>query len=393
MICFLTKITIFLYLIAVSLLKGEIMNKHILSLKEIIDYRGVFFIGEVGVNHDGLLQNALSYVDEAASSNISAIKFQSFTKDSLFAEEEYCKILNLEKDALSKMDDIVFKQNWYKIILARAIEKKIIFMSTPFSVESVDDMESINVAIYKVASCDINNIPLLNAISKTHKPVILSLGLASNEEIKNALSILKNNEVALLHCIVEYPTDIDKLKLNRIVALKEQFPNNIIGFSDHSIGLLAPKIAIALGAQIIEKHFTIEPTREDGDHKISISQYDFQELIKEAYIIQNTDNPLFYLSHDNDKVIEESIVKQALGTESDKKNEKIFTEKEKSEFVYAKRGIYFRHDMNEGDIIKESDIIALRPCSEISVSKWNNVIGKKLLLAKKSNSPLKQSDI
>lgn len=346
------------------------MGKQIVTIKDIIKHRGVFFIAEVGVNHDGKLQNAMSYIDEAANSGIDAVKFQAFTKDTLFAEKEYCKSLKLNKNALENLDDIVFKQSWYKIILPRTLEKQVIFMTTVFSPESVEDTEAINMQIYKIASCDINNIPLLKAVANTKKPVILSLGLATKKEVKKAITILKDNEVALLHCIVEYPTEMANLKLNRILALKEQFPEHIIGFSDHSIGTLAAKTAITLGAEIIEKHFTIEPERKDGDHVISISPADFKELVLDA-----------------------RLIKSSLGVESDKRGDKKFSEKEKAEFVYAKRGIYLRNAMKSGSVIKESDIVALRPCNGISVAKWTSVIGKKLTEDKKAFQPLEECDI
>ncbi len=350
--------------------KGEIMGKQIITIKDIVKHRGVFFIAEVGVNHDGKLQKAMSYVDEAANAGINAIKFQAFTKDSLFAEKEYCKALKLDKNALTNLDDIVFKQSWYKIISPRTLEKQVIFMTSVFSPESVVETEAINMQIYKIASCDINNVPLLKAVANTKKPVILSLGLATKREVKKALTILKDNEVALLHCIVEYPTEMENLKLNRILALKEQFPENIIGFSDHSIGTLAARTAITLGAQIIEKHFTIEPNRKDGDHIISSSPADFKSL-----------------------VIDTPLIKASLGTESDKRGDKKFSEKEKTEFVYAKRGIYLKHAMKNGSVIKESDIVALRPCTGMSVSKWSSVIGKKLTEDKKALHPLQECDI
>ncbi len=346
------------------------MGKQIVTIKDIVKHKGVFFIAEVGVNHDGKIQNALTYIDEAANAGVDAVKFQAFTKDSLFAEKEYCKTLKIDKNALEGVDNIVFKDSWYKIISPRTLERKVIFMTTVFSPEAVEETEAINMQIYKIASCDIDNVPLLKAVAKTGKPVILSLGLATKREIKKALTILKDNEVALLHCIVEYPTEMEHLKLNRILALKEQFPDNIIGFSDHSIGTLASKTAITLGAQIIEKHFTIEPSRKDGDHVISISPNDFKDLVRDA-----------------------ALIKASIGVESDKRGDKKFSEKEKAEFVYAKRGIYLRHAMKKDSIIKESDIVALRPCTGISVAKWTSVVGKKLTVDKKAMESLKEWDI
>ncbi len=338
-----------------------------MNLNKIIKKNNIFVIAEAGSNHEGDINVALEMVREAKKANAHAIKFQAFTRELLFADDEYCKALNLPDNALDTVHAITFKREWYPIIMEECKKNKIIFLSTPFSVEAVDDMETYDIEMYKIASCDINNIPLLKRIATTKKSVILSTGLATNKEIKEALKILKNNEVALLHCCVEYPAPFEDINLNRISVLHQLFKKQIIGYSDHTIGSDAAIVAVSKGAKIIEKHFTMTPEKQEGDHIISL---DSENLKK---IIESINNTISMLGIKN-------------------KKEKIFTKKEKKELIYAKRSIYLRNDIQAGSIINESDMIALRPNTGISVSKWEKLIGKKLRVDKKAFEKLSERD-
>lgn len=343
--------------------------KNIIKIKNIIEKEGVFIIAEAGCNHDGDLDIALDMVEKAAKAGAHAIKFQSFSLNTLFAKDEYTSVLNINKNSLDGVDDIIFKKEWYKSIKRASEKNNIIFFSTPFSLDGVDDMESFDMPLYKIASCDIDNIPLLRKVAETHKPVILSTGLAYNNDIKSALSILRKNEVALLHCSVEYPTPKDRARLNRIDVLKNIFRKHIIGFSDHTIGLEVSLAAVAKGARIIEKHFTVTPDKKTGDHLISLDPIGLEKLVNGI-----------------------TGVYSMLGGEKALKKEHILSEQEKKELIFAKRGLYLRRSMLIGEKIKESDLIALRPCVGIPVSKWNNLIGKTLKVDKKSFTRLCKKD-
>lgn len=336
-----------------------------IKLKNLINKKKFFVIAEAGCNHEGDFEVALKMVREAAKSGADAIKFQSFTLNNLFAVKEYIKELKLPENALDGINDIVFKKEWYKPLIEEAKKNNIIFISTPFSIESVLEMEENNIEIYKIASCDIDNIPLLNAIAKTKKTVIMSTGLALNKDINNALKILNNNEVALLHCSVEYPTPIKNARLNRISIMNKLFKKNIIGYSDHTIGIEAPIIAFTLGAKIIEKHFTITPEKKSGDHIISLDAKSMSDLINS---LNNT--------------------VALLGGEKALSKERILSKQEKKELIYAKRGLYLNHSMLKNEILKEKDLIALRPCIGISAKDYNKVVGKKLKIDKKSFTAL-----
>lgn len=340
-----------------------------LELKDLIKKNNFFVIAESGSNHEGSIDDAVQLIREASKAGANAVKFQSFTSKTLFAHKEYTKILKIPENALDNVDDIVLKKEWYETLYKEANKNKIILMSTPFSVEAVDDMDKY-VPIYKIASCDIDNIPLLRKVASTKKPVILSTGLATNKDIKNALNILKNNEVALLHCSVEYPTPLENARLNRIVVMNKLFKKNIIGYSDHTIGIDAPIIAYTLGAKIIEKHFTITPEKKSGDHIISLDTNSMKEMILKL--------------KDTNKM---------LGGNDALKNEKKMSKQEKKELVYAKRGIYLNHSMLKNEVITEKDLITLRPCVGISAKDYDKVVGKKLKLDKKSFTALSTSDL
>lgn len=338
-----------------------------MNLSKIIKKNNIFVIAEAGSNHEGDINVALEMIREAKMANADAIKFQAFTRELLFADDEYCKTLNIADDALDSIHAITFKREWYPIIMEECKKNKIMFLSTPFSVEAINDMEKYDVEMYKIASCDSNNIPLLKRIAITKKSVILSTGLATNKEIKEALKILKHNEVALLHCCVEYPAPFEDINLNRIGVMSHLFKKNIIGYSDHTIGSDAAIVAVSKGAKIIEKHFTMTPEKKEGDHIISLDRKNFKNMI------ESINNTISMLGIKN-------------------KTEKIFTKNEKKELIFAKRSIYLRNDMEAGCIINESDMIALRPNTGISVSKWEKIIGKKLRVDKKAFEKLSERD-
>ena len=341
-----------------------------LKLKDLINKKGCFVIAEAGCNHEGDLKMAVKMVNEAAKAGADAIKFQSFTQKTLFASKEYTKILKLKENALDEVDNIVFKKEWYEVLIKEAKKNNIIFITTPFSIDAVNDINYYDIPIIKIASCDIDNYPLLNAVAKTKKPVILSTGLALNKDIKEALKILHNNEVALLHCSVEYPTPMKNARLNRISVMKNLFKKNIIGYSDHTIGIEAPIIAVSLGAKIIEKHFTVTPEKMTGDHVISLDMIGMGNLVKSL----------------NDTLI-------MLGGKEALKKEHILSKQEKKELVYAKRGIYLNHSMLKGEIIEEKDLIALRPCIGIAAKNYKKVVGKVLKVDKKSYTALSLKEL
>ncbi|MEK6795905.1 MAG: N-acetylneuraminate synthase family protein [Spirochaetota bacterium] len=333
------------------------------SLKDHIAKKGVFIIAEAGSNHDGDLDTAKKLVREAAASGTDAVKFQAFTRDTLFAEAEYERALKLKKGALLGVDAIAFKDEWYDVLSREAKRAGIHFMVTPFSPEAALRMAKY-VPCYKIASCDIQYLPLLRAAAGTKKPVILSTGLASDTDIRRAKGILKKNEMALLHCVVEYPAPAERAALSYIGTLAERY-GVIAGYSDHTTDTFTPALAVAHGARIIEKHFTVTPEKKGGDHAMSLSPEKFAAMV--------------------------SLVRSASAAAGD--GEKHLTLQEKKELVFARRGIFAAHDLRKGDSITEKDIVALRPCTGIPAGEWDNVVGKRIKRDMASRSPIMERDI
>lgn len=333
-------------------------------MSKLFSHEKCLIIAEGGSNHEGNFSMVKKMIEAAARAKADVIKFQSFTKDTLFAEDEYTKLLNLPKGALNGIKEIAFKDDWYKKCALEAEKRGISFVSTPFSVEAVDMLESCGVSMYKVASCDITHIQLLKRIAKTRKSVVLSTGLGRSKDIKRALDILSTCEIALLHCVVEYPPATENLNLRYIGTLGKKY-SVISGFSDHTPNTQTPMLAVAMGARIVEKHFTLTPNAEGFDHSISVDEMGL-------------------------KAIREGVdfTLKALG-----EPKKIFSEKEKKELIYARRGIFLKRDMKKGQIIKEDDIAALRPVTAISAEYWEEVLGKKLQKDAMAFSPLKRNMI
>ncbi|MBF0362579.1 MAG: N-acetylneuraminate synthase family protein [Oligoflexia bacterium] len=233
----------------------------------------VFIVAEVGINHNGSMDIARRLLDEAKNCGADAVKLQTYLTEKRVAKNS--PIFNILKEC-----EISFKNQELLFNHARAMDLEI--FSTPFDSESVEFLNSINCSCYKIASFDIVNEQLLKTIASYKRPVIISRGMAKKDEIDHAVSIFnKQNPLALLHCISAYPVhSINDLNLRTINALKNQY-NCIVGFSDHSIGIEASSYAVAAGAQIIEKHFTLSNTMEGPDHTLSLDINNFSKMVKE----------------------------------------------------------------------------------------------------------------
>jgi len=234
----------------------------------------VYVVAEIGFNHGGDKQLAVQMIEGAAQAGASAVKFQTFKANKLVLEkEDHFKII---QKAELFFDD-------YKELSEIARLNGLDFFSTPFDIESVDILEDIGVAVYKIASMDITNFHLLSYIAKTKKPVILSTGMAVLSEIAEAVDVLKNeglSEIILLHCISNYPASIEDTNLINISYLRNTF-SLLTGYSDHTIGNIAPLTAGILGASVIEKHFTIDKNLPGPDHQMSSDIDELKQLIND----------------------------------------------------------------------------------------------------------------
>jgi N,N'-diacetyllegionaminate synthase len=254
--------------------------------KVIGDGNGAFIIAEAGVNHNGDINIARKLVDEAIFAGVDAIKFQTFKTEKLVTG--YADMAQYQKNNLGKVDSQFNMLKKLELSYEEFIElqaycqhKGIMFLSTPFDFESADFLESIGMKAFKISSGDLTNIPLLEHIAKFNKPIILSSGMATLSEIEeaiNAIYSLGNKEVAVLHCTSNYPAKLESVNLNAMNTIKNAF-KIISGYSDHTEGITIPIAAVAMGGNIIEKHFTLDKSMEGPDHKASLNPLELKAMI------------------------------------------------------------------------------------------------------------------
>ena len=316
-----------------------------------------YLIAEAGVNHEGSMELAYRLIDEASDAGADAIKFQTYKADSL-ASKHSPAYWDQDKEPTGSQHELFSKYDkfWKKEFedLKEHCEKKSIeFLSTPFDLESATFLNNLMPA-FKISSSDITNMPFINFISKFKKPIILSTGASKIEEIQSALNWIapQGNKVALLHCILNYPTKNEDANLAMLLDLKKNFPGRVFGYSDHTLpgDLKNLEIATLLGAKIIEKHFTYDKSLPGNDHYHAMDKNDLVDLKK------NLDSVFKVLG---------SFKKEPL-------------ESEEVSRQYARRSLVARKNLKKGEVIRENDLTWKRPATGISPSNIDKVIGKKL---------------
>lgn len=247
-----------------------------------------YVIAEAGSNHDRRLEQALRLVDVAVSAGADAVKFQTFSPDGLYSRHTPMIGYLQEKGLLGEgetVHDLVGRISmpwqWHEQLARYCRERSITFLSTPFEEAAVDELERVGVAAYKVASFEIGHLPLLRLIGQTGKPVLLSTGMAGLGDIERALETLQAagcRELALLHCAIGYPPRFEDVHLRALDTLRRAF-GCPVGFSDHTMGSTVPVAAVALGADVIEKHFTLDRTLPGPDHPFSMEPEQLRQMV------------------------------------------------------------------------------------------------------------------
>tara|TARA_Y100000591_G_scaffold308832_1_gene309591 strand:+ start:249 stop:1292 length:1044 start_codon:yes stop_codon:yes gene_type:complete len=327
-----------------------------------------YFIAEAGVNHECSMQTAKKLIDSAKKGGADAIKFQTYKAEKIASKRSpsYWD-LNEEKtksqfELFSKYDK--FDEKHYKELHNYCIKRNIEFLSTPFDLESVNFLNPLLKA-FKVSSSDITNYPLLEAIASKRKPVILSTGASNIKEIRAALKIIKKKvrKIILMHCILNYPTKNANANLNMIQSLKKEFPNCVVGYSDHTLPSRDMQNLITsffLGAKVIEKHFTLSKKKKGNDHYHSLDSNDLKIFNKKISYISST-----------------------LG-----KNKKNFIKSEIKSRKNARRSIVLAYDRKKEYRLKKIDLISKRPATGISPIHTKKILGKKLRKNLKSDTIL-----
>ena len=321
----------------------------------------VIVIAEAGVNHNGDLQNAIKLIEIAADAGADYVKFQTFKADKIVSKN--AKKAQYQIDNIRDGDDLQYTMlkkleiplHWYPVLLKRSSELGIHFLSTAFDEESIDLLDELGVDFYKIPSGEITNRDYLIHIAKKGKPIVLSTGMANLEEIQSAINLFLNegvsfSDISVLHCNTEYPTPFQDVNLLAMHSIRDAF-NLSYGYSDHTKGIEVPIAAVALGASIIEKHFTISRRMEGPDHASSLEPGELKEMIKSIRNIE--------LAISGNGIKEPSP--------SELKNK-----------LVVRKSLHFKREMKAGEIISKSDLIALRPGYGISPMNGDILIGKSL---------------
>ena len=315
----------------------------------------IYIIAEAGVNHNGSLELAKKMVNEAKDAGADCIKFQTFISKNMASKNAGKADYQMQQtDAwesqLDMLEKLELSFNEFVVLSEYCKEKEIEFLSTAFDFDSIVFLNSLDMKKWKVPSGDITNLPYLIKIAELGKPVILSTGMSTMEDIRAAVSVLKNNgsgEITVLHCTTEYPTPYEDVNLNAMNTIKAEF-DLPIGYSDHTQGIEIPIAAVALGATVIEKHFTLDRTMEGPDHKASLEPNELKAMVS---AIRN--------------------VEVAIGS-----GEKKPAESEKKNMVIARKSIIAKHYITKGEVFTEENLTIKRPGNGISPMKWFEVMGQ-----------------
>lgn len=247
----------------------------------------VYIIGEAGVNHNGSLDTALELVDVACKAGVDAVKFQKFKSEDLILKDVgkapyQMKTTDTEQSQFDMLKALELQDEVYIKIMDYCAQKGITFLCTPFEEGSLNGLYKLGVDAFKVAATDLTNIQFLRQIAKKEKPMLLSAGMCYLEEIRRALEAIYplNRNVILLQCTANYPLDDNEVNLNVIDTLKDRF-DIIVGFSDHSKGVGAAPYAVAKGARVVEKHFTLDKAMKGPDHKASVTPEELERMVSE----------------------------------------------------------------------------------------------------------------
>lgn len=318
----------------------------------------VLIIAEAGVNHNGDLNLAKKLIEQAAKAGADVVKFQTFKAEdcvSIKAKKAKYQLENTAKDEsqLEMIKKLELSREAHFELVKHCKKHNIAFLSTPFDLESVAFLQSLNLSYFKIPSGEITNLPYLKAVARCKKKVLLSTGMANLAEIEAALEILRKNgtrDITLLHCTTEYPAPFEEVNLNAIKTLKEAFKLKV-GYSDHTKGIVAALGAVALGAVVIEKHFTLDKTMEGPDHKASLEPSELKELCEGIRTLE--------------KALGNGIKK---ASKSEAKN-----------IIIARKSLVAKCEIKKGDKFSEQNLTTKRPGSGISAMRYEEYLGKRAL--------------
>ena len=318
----------------------------------------VLIIAEAGVNHNGSLDIAKQLIDKAVEAGVDIIKFQTFKSEKLVsksakqAEYQQRNIGKKDESQLAMLKKLELSPSAHKELMDYCREKGIRFFSTAFDMDSIEYLHSLNLGLWKIPSGEITNYPYLRKIAQYHEPIILSTGMCELSDIEATLKVLvgfgvKKEQITILHCNTEYPTPYSDVNLRAMLEIRDRFGVQV-GYSDHTQGIEVPIAAVALGASVIEKHFTLDKNMEGPDHKASLEPDELRAMV---CAIRN--------------------VEQTLGS-----GHKTISESEHKNIEIARKSIVAACPIKKGELFTEENLTVKRPGNGISPMRWSEVIGK-----------------
>jgi N,N'-diacetyllegionaminate synthase len=333
-------------------------------------------IAEAGVNHNGDFNLAKKLVDVAAEAGADIVKFQTFKAGKLVsptARKAAYQIKNIndgDDSQFAMLKKLEMPEQWHYDLISYCKEKHIAFLSTGFDEESIDFLDSLGSPLFKIPSGEITNKPYLEHIARKGKPVILSTGMANLKEIEDAIRVMKNEglsqeQISVLHCNTEYPTPFDDVNLGAMETIKNGLGVSV-GYSDHTVGIEVPIAAVALGAQIIEKHFTLDRNLPGPDHKASLEPAELKAMVTGIRNIERA------LSGNGEKV----------PSKSEKKNIDI-----------ARKSLHYSGNLAAGHRLSRRDFVALRPGNGVSPMNIDTLVGLTLACDVDAYQQIKMTDL
>ena len=329
------------------------------------DIKSTFIIAELSANHNGSIDNAIATIRAAKRAGADAIKLQTYTADTITIDSQFDDfklkqgtiwdgkfLYELYKEAYTPWE-------WHEKLYSVAAEEKLICFSSPFDKTAVDFLENLNTPIYKVASFEITDLPLIEYIASKGKPIIISTGIAELNDIQLALDACKkqnNNQIALLKCTSSYPAPIEEANLVMIKDLASRF-NVLTGLSDHTMGITAPIVAVSMGAKIIEKHFILDRNIGGPDASFSLNEAEFTQMVA---CVREAEKSIGVVDYN-------------------------LTEKQKKGREFS-RSLYIVEDIKVGDIVTISNVKSIRPGYGLHPKYYKDILGKKFSVDMKKGS-------
>lgn len=341
-----------------------------------MSYKKVLIIAEAGVNHNGNFEMAKQLVDVAAVAGVDFVKFQTFKANKIVnklakkADYQMKNIQDNDDSQYAMLKKLEMPEHWHYELMEYARSKNVSFLSTGFDEESIDFLDDLGSPLFKIPSGEITNKAYLQHVASKSKPIIISTGMANLQEIREAVDLIESegipkNNITILHCNTEYPTPMKDVNLLAMNSIKEMLGVEI-GYSDHTLGIEVPIAAVALGASVIEKHFTLDRNLPGPDHLASLEPEELKQMVK---AIRNIE-----------QAISGSGVKEP--SESELKNKSI-----------VRKSLHYKRDMIQGEIVEFNDLIALRPGDGVSPMSIDQVVGKVLLNNISASDKVRLSDL